>query len=318
VRIVVGSCLVGFLANLAYSKYEKFTLLPIGKFIEVGEIVPPLNYYCDGLQNRNNNPIFIIPGSDSVYLPYGFLIKKLAEKHKVCTYDRHGRLFSGGKPNNTNVSFNIDSIHNLFKEAFGDLQKSEQVILIGHSLGGMLASAYALEYPQSVAGLVLLDSFGTSSKELVEQISIEPKEIASWTHVMTILGIVRAISIYDPYQYYSVVPYEWQPHFVHCINQPQYWTLDEISLWSPLRDFINARIEARKWLQIPVINIRSTKFGDRGDSLWKQLWGNETLLTRSITSNSITSTEIESDHTFLGKHIEVAKVIESFANDLHK
>ena len=99
-------------------------LEPLGQFAKINENIPPLNYYCEGFQASEVN-VFIIPGSDSVFLPYGQLITLLSQDYRVCTYDRHGRMFryvkshhidlvsyhfSGGKANNTNAEFNIDAL----------------------------------------------------------------------------------------------------------------------------------------------------------------------------------------------------------------
>jgi len=216
------------------------------------------------------------------------------------------------KPNNTDAQFNIDALNKVINAAIGDPSK---VVLLGHSLSGLLSAAYSLEHP--VRGLILLDSFGTSSKELVEKIIEEPKEMASWTHVMTIVGILRAASIFDPSQFYKVVPYEWKDFMIHCVNQPEYWTLDEMSLWTPLQNFLKLKTESGAKLNIPVLNIRSSKFGDRGDNIWLEMWKNETLLTGELTKMATNSVEIlNSDHTFNGKHEELTKHITKYVESL--
>lgn len=40
----------------------------------------------------------------------------------------------------------------------------ERVVLVGHSMGGLVAAAYAAEHPQRVAGLLLLDPSGDARK----------------------------------------------------------------------------------------------------------------------------------------------------------
>jgi len=42
--------------------------------------------------------------------------------------------------------------------------KLERFILLGHSMGGFLSSAYALKYPERVAHLVLADPWGYPKK----------------------------------------------------------------------------------------------------------------------------------------------------------
>lgn len=45
-------------------------------------------------------------------------------------------------------------------EAVRRASGAEKIVLLGHSFGGAVAQAYAAEFPQHVAGLVLLDSVG--------------------------------------------------------------------------------------------------------------------------------------------------------------
>lgn len=69
--------------------------------------------------------------------------------------------------------------------------------MIAHSLGGLLAASYALQHPKRVSSLVLLESLGTSSKELVDKLAEESIETASWTHIMSIIGVIRGLTFYD-------------------------------------------------------------------------------------------------------------------------
>lgn len=50
------------------------------------------------------------------------------------------------------------------------LDKEENVVLLGHSNGGLISLAYTLRFPQKVANLIIMDSTGIYHKELQLQI----------------------------------------------------------------------------------------------------------------------------------------------------
>jgi pimeloyl-ACP methyl ester carboxylesterase len=72
---------------------------------------------------------------------------------QACTYDRAwlGWSDAANTPRTTGVI--VDELHTLLLRA----GISPPYILVGHSFGGMLMRAYAATYPDSVAGLVLVD-----------------------------------------------------------------------------------------------------------------------------------------------------------------
>lgn len=62
------------------------------------------------------------------------------------------------------ASYNIDAqVARL--QGFVDALGLQKVVLIGHSMGGAIAGAYAAEHPDHVAELALLDSFGLKANE---------------------------------------------------------------------------------------------------------------------------------------------------------
>jgi pimeloyl-ACP methyl ester carboxylesterase len=76
----------------------------------------------------------------------------------ACTYDRAwlGWSDAARPPRTTGVI--IDELHTLLDRA----EIFPPYILVGHSFGGMLVRAYAAKYPDSVAGLVLVDPLSPS------------------------------------------------------------------------------------------------------------------------------------------------------------
>lgn len=73
---------------------------------------------------------------------------------RVCTYDRAGMGWSDPAPEGWTYPDRVRDLHALLEAAHVE----GPYVLVGHSMGGLLARDYARTYPGQVAGLVLVDS----------------------------------------------------------------------------------------------------------------------------------------------------------------
>jgi pimeloyl-ACP methyl ester carboxylesterase len=78
---------------------------------------------------------------------------RLAEMARVCAYDRAGYYFSdaGAAPRTGDAA--VSDLRALLEKS----SIQAPIVLVGHSLGGLLARLYAATYPADVVGMVLLD-----------------------------------------------------------------------------------------------------------------------------------------------------------------
>lgn len=81
---------------------------------------------------------------------------QLAEHAHVCAYDRLGVGDSGRPPE----SQTFDDMAAQLAGVIEALELDPPVLLVAHSLGGMVAVAYALEHTDDNSGLLLLDAAG--------------------------------------------------------------------------------------------------------------------------------------------------------------
>lgn len=72
---------------------------------------------------------------------------------KVCAYDRAGYGFSDEGPLPRDLEADVTDLHELIRLA----QLPLPIILVGHSLGSNIVRRYAQQFPEDVAGLVLVD-----------------------------------------------------------------------------------------------------------------------------------------------------------------
>ena len=78
---------------------------------------------------------------------------RLARETRVCSYDRAGYYFSDPGPLPRTADADADDLHRLLEAA----RLPAPMILVGHSLGGLLARLYAATHSTGVVGMVLLD-----------------------------------------------------------------------------------------------------------------------------------------------------------------
>jgi pimeloyl-ACP methyl ester carboxylesterase len=71
----------------------------------------------------------------------------------VYRYDRANRGHSDPAPKPRSAQDSVADLHSLLVAA----ATPRPVVLVGHSLGGLIARLYAYQYPHDVAGLVLVD-----------------------------------------------------------------------------------------------------------------------------------------------------------------
>jgi pimeloyl-ACP methyl ester carboxylesterase len=120
-----------------------------GRMIDVGG--HHLHVYCLG----EGDPTVILEAGMSGWSTDWVLVQPtVAKATRVCTYDRAGYGWSDAGPLPRDSQQVAAELHTLLAEAGID----GDIILVGHSLGGLFVQNYAKRYPQQVKGIVLVDS----------------------------------------------------------------------------------------------------------------------------------------------------------------
>ena len=132
------------------------------------ELCGPDNAQSVALIHGFSVPYFVFDPTFNFLVSAGF---------RVLRYDLFGRGFS----DRPHVKYNIDLFVNQLKELL-DALNIKQVNLIGLSMGGAVASAFTVNFPECVRRLILIDPVGIQSRPL------------SWMYKVAILpGISESI-----------------------------------------------------------------------------------------------------------------------------
>jgi pimeloyl-ACP methyl ester carboxylesterase len=118
---------------------------PLGKLVDVGGY--RVHLYCTG----TGSPAVVIVGAGFSF-NWGLVQPEVAKFTQVCSYDHSGIGWSDEGPKDS-CSLRVNEVHTALKNA----GIKGPYVLVGHSLGGLVARVYARQYPDEVAGMVFVD-----------------------------------------------------------------------------------------------------------------------------------------------------------------
>ena len=115
---------------------------------------------CNFSVTGSGPAIFFTHGVGGAEDAWRFIVPKLKDKFTVVTYDLRGH----GKSPVSNKDFNLDDLV-LDLERVRERTGIEKAHFMGHSLGGMIAPAYARKFPERVISVGLLSTVAGRSDE---------------------------------------------------------------------------------------------------------------------------------------------------------
>jgi len=140
-----------------------------------------MHLYCTG----SGAPTVILEsgvGDDS--LKWGKVQPELSKVTRVCSYDRAGLGWSDPQPGIRDSNSIADQLHGLLAAAgIGGPH-----VLMGHSIAGLHMRAYVSKYPQTVAGLVLVDVGTPSQIQQMHQATEQFIHQLVWIKPLMLLG----------------------------------------------------------------------------------------------------------------------------------
>jgi pimeloyl-ACP methyl ester carboxylesterase len=100
-------------------------------------------------------PLLVLePGAGEDSSAWEPLLAPLLPRTSICTYDRAGLGQSSSAPHPRTLQSLVDDL----ALVIAALPPGPPPLLMGHSLGGLIAFRYAQRYPQRVRGLILIDA----------------------------------------------------------------------------------------------------------------------------------------------------------------
>jgi pimeloyl-ACP methyl ester carboxylesterase len=173
---------LGAVYQMIATAIDRRALPPSGERIDVGGY--SLHLTCMG-ENTDGRPTVILEsGLGATSSSWGWIQPEIAKTTRVCAYDRAGMGWSDPSPAPRDAQTIASELHTLLQKA----QIPGPYVLAGWSYGGMYVRQYADQYPDDVAGLVLIDSSSP------EQCTSTPDTQAQCDSMATLFTFVPALA----------------------------------------------------------------------------------------------------------------------------
>lgn len=174
-----------FATNLEEKQYQ-----PVGKMIDIG------GYKLHMIDSKVGKATVVIDsGAGGKTLDWCLVQPEIAKFARVITYDRAGYAWS-------DVSPLLRTSENIVQELRTMLHNAKipaPYILVGHSFGGLNVRLFAAQYPDEVAGVILIDSAHEDLFEKMPQLRpnkyfLECVNIASRCGIFRVLNLLPFVS----------------------------------------------------------------------------------------------------------------------------
>lgn len=152
--VVIGLALAGAGYEAIAAGGDARAYPPPGRLVDVGGY--RLHIHCIGTGSASSPTVVLDAGLSGTSLDWNLVQGEMAKTTRVCAYDRAGMGWSDPQPQDEpRTPGRIASeLHTLLTNA----GIPGPYVLVGHSLAGKNVRMFALQHPDEVAGMVLVDT----------------------------------------------------------------------------------------------------------------------------------------------------------------
>ncbi|MBE0669968.1 MAG: alpha/beta hydrolase [Anaerolineales bacterium] len=120
-----------------------------GKLVDVGGY--RMHIHCIG---EGSPAVVMEAGLNDFSVQWSAVQAEIGQFARVCVYDRAGFGWSEASPHPRTVETMVSELHTLLQNA----EVEAPYVMVGHSFGGIVVREFTHQYPNEVAGMLLVDS----------------------------------------------------------------------------------------------------------------------------------------------------------------
>jgi pimeloyl-ACP methyl ester carboxylesterase len=181
VGLILAVLLAGVIFQFVMTRIDALRYPAPGELVDVGGY--SLHLYCTGEPGAPT--VVMDSGLGGTVLDWQLVQSEVAKFARVCTYDRAGMGWSeaGSQPRTSQQI--VRELHALL----GNAGVEGPYVLVGHSFGGTNMQVYASQYPDEVAGMILVDSALEDEEAVTFTKSLQPSPLL--LKVLATIGVTR-------------------------------------------------------------------------------------------------------------------------------
>lgn len=192
---LIALAALGAVYQVIATAMDKRALPPHGQMIDVGGY--SLHLYCLGQNTDGRSTVILESGLGATSSSWAWIQPEVAKTTRVCSYDRAGMGWSDASPMPRDAQHIATELHTLLQNA----EIPGPYVLAGWSYGGLYVRAYADQYRDEVAGLVLIDS--SSPEQCISTPAAQAQcdstaKLFTITPILARLGIMRLVGFSQP------------------------------------------------------------------------------------------------------------------------
>lgn len=291
------------LASAAYqavaTEMDKRAYPPPGQMIDVGGY--QMHLYCTGANVDGSPTVILEQGLGGISSAWALVQPEVAKVTRVCSYDRAGMGWSDSSPEPRDAQHITQELHTLLHNA----NISGPFVLAGWSFGGLYARAYAGQYGDEVAGLVLIDSSHpdqwTSTPEGQAQFESNAR-IYSVAPALVRLGVMRVMGLLQPA---PGLPTPYNDALKASFAATKDWDAQSGEFLASLATATQVR-ESGPLGKAPLFVLTATEHGTPPKQ--EQLWQGWQTDLASLSTNSVHQIVEGADHVSFWRSPATAKV----------
>jgi pimeloyl-ACP methyl ester carboxylesterase len=154
--VICGAFVAGLLYQRRGLNRDARDIPPPGRLVDIGGNRLHVDILGKDLIGKDLPPVVFEAGIAATSLSWRLIQAEIAKTNQTLSYDRAGLGWSEASSAPRDITQLVNDLRALLDRCAIPTPR----VLVAHSFGGLIAVAYALRYPQELAGMVLVDPIG--------------------------------------------------------------------------------------------------------------------------------------------------------------